>query len=75
MRQRTTHNDENERREPMQYSLMIYQTDAQFAARTDPARRDAANGAFMHHVLSLQETGMLLIASSALLALTSRMEI
>jgi hypothetical protein len=44
----------------MQYSLLIYQTDAQFAARTDPARRDAANGAFMHYVRALQEAGVLL---------------
>lgn len=27
----------------MQYSLMLYQTDAQFAARTDRTRREAAN--------------------------------
>jgi hypothetical protein len=44
----------------MQYSLMIYQTDAQFAARTDPARRDAANGAFGSYVQSLQAAGVLL---------------
>lgn len=43
----------------MQYSLLIYQTDAQFAARTDPARRDANNGAFMRFVLALQEAGVL----------------
>jgi hypothetical protein len=44
----------------MQYSLLIYQTDAQFAARTDPARRDAANGAFGRYVGALQEAGILL---------------
>jgi hypothetical protein len=43
----------------MQYSLMIYQTDAQFAARTDPVRRDASNGAFMRFVRTLQEGGVL----------------
>ena len=44
----------------MQFSLLIYQTDTQFAARTDPARRDAANGAFMRYVHALQEAGVLL---------------
>ncbi|HEY7894521.1 MAG TPA: YciI family protein [Gemmatimonadaceae bacterium] len=44
----------------MQYSLMIYQTNAQFAARTDPARRDANTGAFMRYVGSLQEAGVLI---------------
>jgi hypothetical protein len=44
----------------MQYSLLIYQTEGQFAARTDPARRDAANGAFMRYVGALQEVGILL---------------
>ena len=43
----------------MQCSLLIYQTDAQFSARTDPARRDAANGAFMRYVRTLQEAGVL----------------
>jgi hypothetical protein len=43
----------------MQYSLLIYQTAAQFAARTDPARRDANTGAFMRYVGSLQEAGVL----------------
>ena len=44
----------------MQYSLLIYQTDAQFAARTDPARRDASNEAFGHYVQDLQKAGVLL---------------
>jgi len=43
----------------VQYSLLIYQTHSQFAARTDPSRRDAANGAFMRFVLALQEAGVL----------------
>jgi hypothetical protein len=43
----------------VQYSLLIYQTDAQFAARTHPQRRDVANGAFMRYVLALQEAGVL----------------
>src|SRR5690348_8773763 len=43
----------------MQYSLMLYQTDAQFAARADPARRDAMNGAFMRFVGALHEAGVL----------------
>jgi hypothetical protein len=44
----------------MQYSLLIYQTDAQFAARTDPARRDANGVAFMKFVGALQEGGVLI---------------
>lgn len=44
----------------MQYSLMIYQTDDQFAARTDPARRDASNAAFGRFVGMLQEAGVLI---------------
>jgi hypothetical protein len=44
---------------PVQYSLLIYQTDAQFAARTDPARRDANAAAFMHFVGALKEAGVL----------------
>jgi hypothetical protein len=43
----------------VQYSLLIYQTEAQFAARTDPARRDANAGAFMRYVRGLQEAGVL----------------
>ncbi len=43
----------------MQYSLMIYQTDAQFAARTDPARREANGAAFGHFVGALQQAGVL----------------
>ena len=43
----------------MQYSLMIYQTAAQFAARTDPTRRDANTGAFMRYVGAMQEAGVL----------------
>ena len=44
----------------MQYSLMIYQTDAQFAVRNDPARRDANTGTFMRYVGALQEAGVLI---------------
>jgi len=43
----------------MQYSLLIYQTSDQFAARTDPARRDANTAAFMSFVGALQEAGVL----------------
>src|SRR5690349_577518 len=43
----------------MQYSLMIYQTDAQFAARTDPARREANGAAFGRFVGALQQAGIL----------------
>lgn len=43
----------------MQYSLLIYQTDSQFAARTDPARREANTAAFMQFVGALNEAGVL----------------
>ena len=43
----------------MQYSLMLYQTDAQFAARTDPARREALGAAFGRYVGAMQEAGVL----------------
>ena len=43
----------------MQYSLLIYQTNDQFAARTDPARREANGAAFMRYVSALQEAGVL----------------
>jgi hypothetical protein len=43
----------------MQYSLTLYQTDAQFAPRTDPRRRDAVGGAFMNYVGVLQKAGVL----------------
>ncbi len=45
----------------LQYSLLLYQTDDQFAARTDPARRDASNAAFGRYVGMLQEAGVLVI--------------
>ena len=38
---------------------MLYQTDAQFAARTDPARRDAVGQAFMNYVRALQDARVL----------------
>ena len=43
----------------MQYSLMSYQTDAQFASRTDPARREANGAAFGRYVGALQQAGIL----------------
>ena len=43
----------------MQYSLLIYQTGDQFAARTDPARREANNAAFGRFVGALKEAGVL----------------
>src|SRR6185312_9101990 len=44
----------------MQYSLLLYQTKSQFAARTDPARREANGRAFMRFVGALQEAGVLI---------------
>lgn len=43
----------------MQYSLMIYQTPAQFAARSDAERRAANNAAFGQFVGTLHEAGVL----------------
>ncbi|HEY5062182.1 MAG TPA: hypothetical protein VII52_11640, partial [Gemmatimonadaceae bacterium] len=43
----------------MQCSLMLYQTDDQFAARTDPARREALGAAFGRYVGAMQEAGVL----------------
>ena len=43
----------------MQYSLLIYQTDDQFAARKDPVRRDANTAAFAQFVGALNEAGVL----------------
>lgn len=43
----------------MQYSLMIYQTPAQFAARSDPLLREANQEAFGKFVGALQTAGIL----------------
>lgn len=43
----------------MQYSLMMYQTDAQFAARTDASKREANTAAFMAYVGAMQKAGVL----------------
>jgi hypothetical protein len=43
----------------MQYSLLIYQTESQFAARTDLARRDANGAAFMKFVGAMHEARVL----------------
>lgn len=43
----------------MQFSLMIYQTPAQFAARTDDARREANQAAFGRFVGELHGAGVL----------------
>lgn len=43
----------------MRFSLMIYQTPAQFAARTDAARREANQAAFGQFVGALQQAGIL----------------
>jgi hypothetical protein len=42
----------------MHYSLLIYQSDADFAARTDPAKRDAFWGAFLPYVQALRDAGI-----------------
>src|SRR4029077_8894603 len=55
----TTESTTKRMEKTMQYSLLIYQTSDQFAARTDPARRDANTAAFMSFVGALQEAGVL----------------
>ena len=43
----------------MQCSLLLYQTPDQFAARTDPARREANGAAFGSFVGALHQAGVL----------------
>ena len=42
----------------MQYTMLIYQSPAQFAARTDPASRDAFWGSFVPYMKALYEAGI-----------------
>lgn len=42
----------------MHYTLLIYQTADDFAARSDPARHGAFWGAFLPYVKALQEAGV-----------------
>lgn len=42
----------------MQYTLLIYQSPSDFAARTDPDRRDAFWGAFVPYLESLYAAGV-----------------
>jgi len=42
----------------MEYTLLIYQSADDFAARTDPARRDAFWGAFVPYMQSLYAAGI-----------------
>src|SRR5262249_11390280 len=44
--------------EHMEYTLLIYQSADDFAARTDPARRDAFWGAFVPYMQSLYAAGI-----------------
>ena len=42
----------------MHYTLMFYQTAADFAARTDPKKREAFMGAFLPYMKALQDAGV-----------------
>jgi hypothetical protein len=43
----------------MQYTMLIYQNADAFAARSDPARREAFWGAFLPYVRALSEAGVM----------------
>src|SRR5215510_8493134 len=60
MQRRAALTDATRWRQPMQYSLMLYQTADQFAARTDPVRREANQAAFGRFVGAMQQAGVLL---------------
>lgn len=42
----------------MHYSMLIYQSPADFADRSDPAKRDAFWGAFLPYMKALQDAGV-----------------
>ena len=42
----------------MQYTLLTYQSADDFAARTDPGRRDAFRGAFVPYMQALYAAGI-----------------
>lgn len=42
----------------MHFSMLIYQSPADFAARSDPAKRDAFWGAFLPYMKALQDAGV-----------------
>jgi hypothetical protein len=42
----------------MQYAMLIYQSDAEFAARTDPGKRDMFLASFAPYLKALREAGI-----------------
>src|SRR5262245_31939549 len=43
----------------MKYTVLIYETEADFGARTDPARKDAYWGAYRAYTKALTEAGVM----------------
>ena len=43
----------------MQYTILVYETQAELAARTDPERRDAYWGAYRAYTTALREAGVM----------------
>jgi hypothetical protein len=46
----------------MQYSLIVYQSEAQFAARKEPGRQEVSYAAFMGYANALREAGVFITA-------------
>jgi hypothetical protein len=49
----------------MNYTILIYQSPADFAARTDPVKHEAFWGSFMPYMKALQDSGVV-VASAGL---------
>ena len=43
----------------MQYTILVYETQAELAARTDPKRKDAYWGAYRAYTTALREAGVM----------------
>jgi len=43
----------------MQYTILVYETEADLAARTDPKRKDAYWGAYRAYTAALREAGVM----------------
>ena len=43
----------------MQYTILVYETESQLAARTDPKRKDAYWGAYRAYTVALREAGVM----------------
>jgi hypothetical protein len=43
----------------MQYTILVYETESQLAARTDPKRKDAYWGAYRAYTKALRDAGVM----------------